>query len=254
MVELLILDNDNYMEKMKIEIWSDIACPYCYIGKRKLDKVLLQFPYKDEIELVWHSYELNPDLPKKALTENYLTYYANKFELSIDEAKQEFAKLTSLAKESGLNYHFEKLVVANTSDALRLAKLAKKYNLATETEEVLFKAYFTDGLDISDKNVLIKLGVEAGLKQDEVESLLAGDEYKSEIEKDIRYSEDNLNLEYIPFYLFNNKMVIQGSLPDQDYVNVLWQAYDDWKVNGVSKTIDDDIISGQSCSIDGKCS
>ena len=241
------------MEKMKIEIWSDIACPYCYIGKRKMEKALSQFPHADEIELVWHSYELNPALPKKAGTISYYEYIAKLHDFTVDDAKEDLKELKSLAETVGLLYNFDNLVVANTSDALRLIKLAKKFNLADQAEEVLFRTYFTDEKDISDRDTLVALGKEIGLAEKDINNLLDSDEFLSEIESDIRHSEDDLDLEYIPFYLFNNKDVIQGSLADEEYLSVLDKAFQDWKANGVS-TEKGDRLKGRACSADGVCS
>ncbi|NDW09146.1 DsbA family oxidoreductase [Dysgonomonas sp. 520] len=240
------------MEKMKIEIWSDIACPYCYIGKRKMEKALAAFPFSDQVEIIWHSYELNPDLHKTGVDKPYSDYYAETFGLTADKTNAALNKVANLAKEVGLDYHFEKLIATNTSDALRLVKLAKKYNLATEAEEVLFKAYFTDGENIGDQSTLIRLGVGIGLPETEIVLLLNGDSFLDEIEKDIRRSEDILGLEYIPFYLFNNRDKIEGSIADDDYLKILTKAFDNWKINGVSD-VSGDFISGQACSIDGKC-
>lgn len=241
------------MEKMKIEIWSDIACPYCYVGKRKLENALGKFPYADEIEIEWHSYELNPALPKKAEKQSYYSYFAKLHGYTEDDAKDDLKDVISLAKSVGLEYNYDRLIAANTSDALRLVKLAKRYKLADQTEEVLFRAYFTDGEDISDRETLLRLGKEVGLPENEIEALLNGDEFLSEIEKDIRHSEDNLDLEYVPFYLFNNKDVIQGSLADEEYLAVLDKAYQDWKANGVSSG-KGDRHKGRACSADGVCS
>lgn len=242
------------MEKMKIDIWSDIACPYCYIGKRKLEKALSQFSHADEIELVWHSYELNPKLPKKALGKSYFQYFAELHNCSVDVAKEDLQELVKLAKEEGLEYDLDNLVVTNTSDALRLIKLAKKQGLADQAEEVLFKAYFVEGKNISDRATLIDLGSQIGLAKDDINSLLDSDEFVDEIDKDIRYSEDELNLEYIPFYRFNNKDVIEGSLAVEKYLEVLTNAYTDWKKNGVSSGKGGSRSNGRACSADGVCS
>ncbi|MFV0467380.1 MAG: DsbA family oxidoreductase [Dysgonomonas sp.] len=243
------------MEKMKIEIWSDIACPYCYIGKRKMETALSQFPHRDEIELVWHSYELNPDFPKAALDKSYYQYLAEINHSTIEKEKIELQGLIHLAKSAGLDYHFDKVILTDTSDALRLVKLAKEKKLADEAEEILFKAFFVDGENISDRNTLIRLGVQIGLPEDEIANLLDSDKFLEEIKEDIRHSEDDLNLEYIPFYLLNNKYVVQGSIANEEYLDVLTKAYDDWKHNGISATVnEEDIITGQACSIDGKCS
>lgn len=241
------------MDKMKIEIWSDIACPYCYIGKRKLESALSQFPHADKVELVWHSYELNPTLSKKALTESFYTYFANGHDISEGEAMVDLAKIAELAETVGLHYNFDRLVVANTSDGLRLVKLAKKEGLATDMEEELFRAYFTDGLDISSRDVLVELGEKVGLAKFDIVSMLDSDRFLSEIKEDIDYSENKLDLEYIPFYLFNNKHIVQGSISPQDYLEILIKSYAEWEEGGIA-TDRGEVISGQSCSIDGHCS
>ncbi|MFV0420515.1 MAG: DsbA family oxidoreductase [Dysgonomonas sp.] len=241
------------MNKMKIDIWSDIACPYCYIGKRKLETALAQFPYKDDVEIVWHSYELDPDLPKEALESKIYGYFSMKYGISVNEAHETMKKTAALAKEVGLDYDFDNLVVANTSDALRLVKLANESNLATEAEEVLFDAYFVKSKDISDRNTLTELGTAIGLDKGNIASMLDSDKYLAEIKQDIEYSENELNLEYIPFYLFNNKEMVEGSIAVDKYLEVLHKSYAEWKQNGVAAE-KGEIISGQSCSIDGVCS
>ncbi|NDV79666.1 DsbA family oxidoreductase [Dysgonomonas sp. 511] len=238
------------MEKMKIDIWSDIACPYCYIGKRKLEMALEQFPDRDKVELVWHSYELDPDIPQKSLDISIYTYFANKYGLTEADAHKSMSNTAKLAEEVGLNYNYDNLVVANTARALRLVKLAGKSGLATEAEEVLFDAYFVKGKDISDKDTLVALGVSIGLDGQSVVEMLEGNDYKKEVTEDTSNADD---LEYIPYYVFNNKRVIQGSIPVEDYLKVLNEAYAEWKQGGVS-TETGEVISGQSCSIDGICS
>jgi protein disulfide-isomerase len=241
------------MSKMKIEIWSDIACPYCYIGKRKLEKALEQFPHSENVELVWHSYELNPELPGKATDQSIYSYFAKKYEIAEAEAREIQARAAKQAKEVGLDYDFDKLIVANTSDALRMVKLANESNSATEAEEVLFDAYFVKGLDISDRNVLVRLGTDIGLKEPDISAMLDSDKYLADIKNDVEYSENQLNLEYIPFYVFNNKQIVQGSILSKEYLRVLEEAYKEWQESGVSPERGD-IITGQSCSIDGVCS
>lgn len=238
---------------MKIDIWSDIACPFCYIGKRKLENALAQFPHRDNIELVWHSYELDPDLPKEALESKIYEYFSVKHGMSMNEAHETMENTASLAKEIGLDFDFDNLIVANTTDALRLVKLAGEAGLATEAEEALFDAYFVKGKDVSDRDTLIELGTGIGLAESQIVSMLDSGKYLAEIKKDIEYSENELNLEYIPFYLFNNKEMVEGSIPVSDYLEILTKAYEEWEQNGVSSE-KGEIISGQSCSIDGVCS
>lgn len=241
------------MDKMKIEIWSDIACPYCYIGKRKLEKALEQFPHRDDIELVWHSYELDPDLTAAESCKPYSAYMMKRFDYTEEQVQKLNAKITKLAKEVELDYNFDQLIVANTSKALRMVKLAALSNLATEMEEVLFKAYFVDGKNIGSNDTLVELGTQIGLEKSAIIELLNSDRFAADIKSNIEYSENELNLEYIPFYLFNNKHVVQGSIAIENYLNILQKAYNEWKTEGVSSTRND-AIKGQSCSIDGHCS
>lgn len=225
------------MDKIKVEIWSDIACPYCYIGKHKFEKALEKFPQAENVEIIWHSYELNPDLPKGIETESI--------------KKQHYSsggnkKLENLAAEVGLEYNLDKLFYTNTSDALRLVKLAKTKGIANDAEEILFKAYFTDGKNVSDRNFLIEAGSSIGLVKNEIEEMLDSDRFLKEIKDDIAYSENVLHLEYIPFYLINDKITIEGSLAIEEYVKALESA--------VANDSDNTNFSGQSCSIDGVCS
>lgn len=242
------------MNKMKIEIWSDIACPYCYIGKHKLKEALKIFPHKDEIEIVRHSYELNPDLPKKPLGKSIYQFMAEQYETGVEQQKENMNKLSSKAKSTGLEFNFDILVVTNTSDALRLIKLADKYKLANEMEEALFKAYFSEGKCISDKDILISSGKEVGLGEQDIINVLESDLYLKEIKDDIAYSEEKLDLQFIPFYLFNNNDIIQGSLNVDEYTNILNKSYALWKEKGSEENENKDRISGQACSIDGVCS
>lgn len=239
------------MERMKIEIWSDIACPFCYIGKRKMEMALDQFENKDKVELVWHSYQLDPSLPKKALDISIYEHFAQSYHLTLEETKQKQQSVIDIAKSVGLNYDYDNLVVANTGDALRLVKLAAEYGLATEAEEAIFEAYFINGEDISDKSTLIELGEKIGLKEKDIEQMLNSGKYFDKIQEDIKYSEEKLNLEYIPFYRLNNNQIIQGSIAVEDYLQAIRTAFADWQSGSAS---DSDIITGQSCSIDGVCS
>ena len=238
-------------DKLVIEIWSDIACPYCYIGLHKLRKAIDTLGYTNDIQLKWHSYELNPVLDKAPAKVKFYEYIAKMHNESIEDAKKGFLPLIQSAKEIGLSYNLEDLVITNTSDALRLVKLADEFGLATEAEEALFKAYFTDGKCISDHKLLTGLGIEIGIKEEVIKQMLNSDRFLAEIKSDMEYSEDKLKLEYIPFYRINNKIIIQGAITEDEYTKALESAFKEWK-NGVQ--IDDTEFKGQSCSIDGVCS
>lgn len=239
------------MDKMRIEIWSDIACPYCYIGKRKLEMALDQFEHKDKVELVWYSYELNPSLPKKPLGISVYEHFAKEYNMSLKDAIKHEQGVIDIAKSVGLDYDFDKLVVTNTSDALRLVKLAAKSGLATEAEEVIFKAYFIDGKTISDRQTLVQLGEKIGLKATDINTMLDSNEFVDKLQKDKERAEAKFNLQYIPFYRLNYNQMIEGSIAVEDYLKVIKTAYSEWE-SGTSS--DGGTISGQSCSIDGVCS
>lgn len=238
---------------MKIEIWSDIACPYCYIGKRRFENVLNQFEHKDQIEVVWRSYELDPSLPKSPLGISHYAYHAKGQNRTEDDVKKTTQQIEQLGQAIGLEYNFDKIVTTNTSDALRLVKIAKKYGKADDAEELLLKAYFTDGKSVSDRNVLLDIARELNISTDEVNDTLDSDLFVQEIKDDIEFSETQLKLNYIPFYLFNQKDIIQGVIEDSTYLDVLRKSFDDWKKNGTGSN-DGDTISGKACSIDGVCS
>ena len=239
---------------MKIEVWSDIACPYCYIGKRKLEMALSKFPSKNNIEIVWYSYELHPKLPRNVKFPSFRQYFAGNHDLSADEVKDKLYKIEVLAQEVGIRYNFDNLQVANTSDALRLVKKAKEYGKADEVEELLFKAYFVDGENVADKALLLRIATSVGLQQDDVECTLNSNVYLDEIKEDMDYSENELGLEYIPFYRFNERHIIQGSITVEDYLSVLEKAYAEWESGAKYDDNENENISGEpSCSIDGTC-
>jgi len=243
------------MNKMKLEIWSDIACPYCYIGKRKLEKALSMFQYADNIKITWRSYVLDPDLPKGKPDKTYYQYLAYMKNISEEEAKNSFQEVQQLAKEEGLHFSPEKIQPVNTIEALRLVKLSGKYDKENQAEEALFKAYFIEGKNISDKSILIAIGVSIGIAEADIIRSLDSFEYSDDVKNDAVEAEEKHQLEFIPFYLLNNKFIIQGSVSVEDYLKVLQEAYDDWLKNGESK--DDETeksIKGRSCSIDGTCS
>lgn len=241
------------MDKMKIEIWSDIACPYCYIGKRRFELALDKFEHRDEVEIVWRSYELDPSLPKLPLDMSHYAYLAKGQNRSEAEVKRTTQQITQLGKEVGLDFQFDQIITTNTADALRLVKIAKKCNKADEAEELLFKAYFTEGKSVSDRKVLLNIGKELDIASDEINKILDSDEFLQEIKEDMEFSENQLKLNYIPFFSFNKKNIIQGIIDPDTYIDVLRKSFDDWKSNGTGSN-DGDTISGKACSIDGVCS
>jgi predicted DsbA family dithiol-disulfide isomerase len=213
--------------KMKVEIWSDVMCPFCYIGKRKFESALNQFSEKENIEIEWKSFQLNPDL-KTEPNKNINQSLADSKRWTLDYAKQMTAHVTGLASKAGLTYNFDKAVVANSFDAHRFSHLAKKYNKQNEAEEQLFKAYFTDGKNTADKNVLLELGKEIGLDETEIKKVLDSNEYADEVRHDI-YEAQQVGVRGVPFFVINRKYAVSGAQESDVFLEVLnksWSVFE----------------------------
>lgn len=208
---------------MKVEIWSDIMCPFCYIGKRKFENALAQFEHKGEVEVVWKSFQLNPDMetnPRK----NVIEYLAEIKGWTIAQSEQMHERVTKMASEVGLAYHFEKAVIANSLDAHRLIQFAKTKGKGDEAEERLFKAYFTEGKNTSDQQVLTNLAAEIGLNVSEVKKLYLDTDYTAEVKKDIKEAEQ-LGVTGVPFFVFDRKHAVSGAQPSEVFLEVLNKAF-----------------------------
>ena len=169
---------------MKVEIWSDVMCPFCYIGKRRFEDALQQFEHKDKIEVEWKSFQLNPDM-KTDPSININQYLADVKGWNLEYAQQMNDHVTEMAAQVGLTYDFDKAVVANSFNAHRLSHLAKKHDRGEAAEEALFKAYFTEGKNIDNSNTLTELGVSLGLNASEVKQTLDSNDFSDALKRDI---------------------------------------------------------------------
>ncbi len=152
---------------MKVEIWSDIMCPFCYIGKKNFEKALLELSFKNHIEVEWKSFQLDPTLdPSETITTN--EYFKSKKGASAEQAMQMTSQVTSMGKSSGINFNFETALITNTYKAHQLLHLGKKYDKSNEMEERLFKAHFIEGKNIGDFIVLTEIGQSLGISQEKI--------------------------------------------------------------------------------------
>ena len=204
---------------MKIEIWSDVVCPFCYIGKRKLEKALDKFPLKDQVEIEWKSFQLNPE-EKTNPSINTLEHLAQSKGWSMDQTKEITSNVVEMAKEHGLEFDFEKAKVANTKNAHRLIHFAKKQGKGGEMKERLLKAYFSDGENVDDPNTLIKLGAEIGLNESEIKSMLASNQFDDAVDQDI-YESRLIGVRGVPFFVLDRKFGISGAQPDEVFEETL---------------------------------
>jgi predicted DsbA family dithiol-disulfide isomerase len=234
---------------MKVEIWSDVMCPFCYIGKRRFEDALQHFENKDEIEIEWKSFQLNPDLETDTSI-NIDQYLADVKGWTIDHARDLNAHVTQMAAEAGLTYNFDKAVVANSFKAHRFSHLAKKNGLGIEAEEQLFKAYFTDGKNIDDLNTLVELGKQIGLDAAEVRQALESNAYADDVKHDIAEAQ-HLGIQGVPFFVLNNKYAVSGAQAAPVFEQTLQKAYADWQKEHPKPKFE--VIEGESCSPDGNC-
>ncbi|MBL7740267.1 MAG: DsbA family oxidoreductase [Chitinophagaceae bacterium] len=236
---------------MKVEIWSDVMCPFCYIGKRRFEKALAAFLHSGDIEVIWKSFQLNPGMktePGKSINQ----YLAEVKGWSLEQAKQANDYVTNMASEVGLQYDFDKAVVANSFDAHRVVQLAKTHGKGDAMEEQLFKAYFTEGKNIADHPTLIALATGIGLDRDAVKHTLESDQYADAVEQDI-YESHQIGVKGVPFFVFNDRYAISGAQATETFAGALEQAWGEWsKQKPVLKDISSKDASS-ICTTDGEC-
>jgi predicted DsbA family dithiol-disulfide isomerase len=210
---------------MKVDIWSDVACPWCYVGKRRIEKALAEFEHGDQVEIVWHSYQLDPDAP--AISHQTIAeVLAQKYGRSLAQAAAMNERVSGIAAQDGLEYHMEKVRYGNTFDAHRLIHLAATHHLQDAMEERFFRAYFTEGAALGDGATLVKLAGEIGLDTEEVRTTLAGDAYADEVRADIQRAR-RLGIQGVPFFAIDGKYGVSGAQSSEVLKKVLEQAWDE---------------------------
>lgn len=211
---------------MDVEIWSDIMCPFCYIGKHRFENAIETFEYSDEIKVIWRSYQLNPDM-KTNPNVNINEYLADAKGWSKEQTRQMNQRVTDMAAQEGLKYNMDQAVVANSFDAHRLVQFSKDRGKANEMQEAIFKAYFTDGKNIADHQTLITLAKSIGIDPTEAKSILEGEKYANAVKHDIQLAQ-NINITGVPFFLFDRKFAVSGARETEVFLKALKQS---WNAN-----------------------
>lgn len=242
--------NVKIENKMKIEIWSDIMCPFCYIGKRNFEMAMSQFASKEQIEIEWKSFQLDPTIPEvpKYQDDMYM-FVAHRKGLSYEQSKKMHQDLIQYAKNAGLEYNFDKALVTNSLKAHRLIQFAKTKGLGEKAEEGLFYAYFTQGRNLSDVATLIDLGKEIGLTETEVNEALTNSLYVQKVESDTREAQ-TLGARGVPFFVINRKYAIAGAQQPNEILKTLEKAFAEWKKENPDALT---VQEGQSCTPTGEC-
>ncbi|CAM3484010.1 DsbA family oxidoreductase [Sphingobacterium prati] len=205
---------------MKIEIWSDIICPFCYIGLTKLELALHETADEAQVKITWKSYQLNPDFPEDEAGMPTYDYLVRTKGMSMDDVVAMTAQLSEQGKELGITLNFDKAIVVNTKKAHRLIHFAQAHNKGTALKKSLFKAHFTDGLDVNDNLTLTELARLAGMPERGVRELLDSDNYAYDVSQDIQEGV-NLGLRGVPFFVFDRKYAIPGAQPMEVFHNTI---------------------------------
>jgi predicted DsbA family dithiol-disulfide isomerase len=203
------IEQPQNIKPMTVDIWSDIACPFCYIGKRKLEQAIANLGIEDSVEIIWHSFQLDPET-KPTPGEPYLTTLMAKKGWSRPQVDQIISNVSNMAQEVGLEFDFDKMISANTFDGHRLIHLADSFGLQDSCKEALLRAHFLEGKDIANHQTLLTLGVSIGLPATEVTAMLASDRYNTEVQADIQAAREN-RINGVPFFIINGKYTISGA-------------------------------------------
>lgn len=246
---LEVVNHKSEIKKMKVEIWSDVMCPYCYVGKTQFEKALSQFADKNNVEVEWKSFQLMPDLktqPNKNL--NQLT--AEVMGMSLEQATAKSSQVVQMAKAAGLNYQFDKSVAANTFKAHQFIHFAHKSGKQNEAEEILFRSYFIDGKNVDDLPTLIELGKEIGLDTNELKTAIENETYADNVRADISEAKE-IGVRGVPFFLFNRKYAVSGGQDENAFLETLNKSFAEWsKENPQTKF---ETIEGKVCTPDSGC-
>ena len=201
------------MEKIKIDIWSDFVCPFCYMGRKKLEEALKALDLWGKVEMTYRSLELDKSLDRDTNTVRQL---AKNYHMPIDKAELVMEKTQAEVEQAGLVYHYKKAISANTFNAHRLNYYAQSLGKGEEMTKAIMQAHFAQGQDISDLRVLANLGEKLGLDPKEIRSMFSSDRYKQEIEAD-RKMAGQLKIDVVPTYIINDYHRISGALSAEDY-------------------------------------
>lgn len=212
---------------MKIEIWSDVMCPFCYIGKRHLEKAMEVLPFKNEVEIEWKSYQLNPEY-NNTTNEDLYTYLARAKGMSVEQAKQMTTQVEEMANNVGLDLSFAKNIPANSFDAHRFLHFAKSKGLQDEAEEALFSAHFMGAKDIAKHETLISIAEDLGLDKQETINVLQGHDFAEAVRYDI-YESQQIGVRGVPYFVFDRKYALSGAQPIPAFEQVIVQSFTEWQ-------------------------
>lgn len=211
---------------MQINIWSDIRCPFCFIGKKRFEEALQQFEHKDEVEIFWRSFELDPNL-KVEKGVNYVEHFSEIKGVSKEQAMEMFSHVINMGKDAGIDFQLENAIVANSFNAHRLIQYAKTENLAAETVNLTFESHFLKGEDIDDTEVLMEVGKKAGLNSEKVKDIINSDKFSDRVRQD-QHQAQHIGIRGVPFFIFNDKYAISGAQSTETFLETLQKSFSEY--------------------------
>ena len=235
---------------MKIEIWSDIACPWCYVGKRRFEQALARFPQRDALEITWRSFELDPEAPARH-DEPLNELLAKKYRVPVAQADAMNARLAGEARKEGLDFQLDRVIVGNTFDAHRLLHLAATLGVREALVERFFRAYFTDGAALGDHETLVRLAADVGIPADRARATLASDEFAAAVRADEARAR-GFGISGVPFFAVDERYGISGAQPPEAILGALEQAWRESQATSVLTPVgnaDADGCADGSCAI-----
>lgn len=225
----LLFKGTQKLIKMKVDIWSDIRCPFCYIGKHKFEKALKQFENRDNVEVTWHSFQLDPNLKTQPETDT-IEYFTKAKGISREQALQMFGGAQKMAAETGLELNLENSIVANSFRSHQLLQFAKSKGLGDEVKEALFEAHFSEAKNIDDQQTLLEIAATVGLDKAETEEVLNSEKFAYQVKQD-EMAAKNIGVQGVPFFVFNNKYAVSGAQAPETFLEALEKS---WEENSAS--------------------
>ncbi len=231
-------------EKIKVEVWSDIVCPFCYIGKKKLEKAIDKLDLTGKVDVIWHSFQLDPGFPKNTAipTAQYLSEKKGYPQVQLQGM---YAQLADQGAPYDIDFQFDKALSFNTFDAHRLWQWSMQYDKGTELKSTLLKAFFTDGIDLSDSNNLLNVIADIGLDRTLALNVLEGESFTHAVERDILQAKQ-MSIHGIPYFLINGGEEISGAQPDHIFEKSLSSALEEVHITEMP-------VRGEVCLPDGEC-
>ncbi len=233
---------------MNIDIWSDIRCPFCYIGKKNFEEALSKFPDKKQVKVTWHSFQLDPQLQTQPEA-NAREHFIKTKGISAEDAQGMFQHVEQVGKQAGINFDLANQKVANSYRAHLLLQLASSKNKADLVEELLFRAQLTDSKNIDDENNLIEIGQEAGFSETEIKAALESEIFAAGVSRDMLLA-SQMGINSVPFFVVNDKYGVSGAQPANVFQEVLEKSWKEYKEGDHGLNI---LHEGKSCDTDGNC-